>query len=93
MFKNEGGGGVKGRLNNVKKTDDLVLGVVPKRPLCMCENELNEKQQKNLNVNSEKGWLQICLGKPEADLFPTAAQSPDIAKPLKSCKDQVLGTM
>ena len=23
-------GGAKGRLNNVKKTDDLVLGVVPK---------------------------------------------------------------
>ena len=30
MFKNKGGG-VKGRLNNVKKTDDLVLCDVPKR--------------------------------------------------------------
>ena len=26
----QGGRGVKGRLNNVKKTDDLVLWVVPK---------------------------------------------------------------
>ena len=31
MFKNEGGGGVKGRLKNVKKkTDDLVRDCVPK---------------------------------------------------------------
>ena len=30
MFKNEGGEGVKGRLNNVQKTDDLVQEKVPK---------------------------------------------------------------
>ena len=30
MFKNEGGGGVIGRLNNVQKTDDLVREGVPK---------------------------------------------------------------
>ena len=29
MFKNEGGEGVKGRLTNVKKTDNLVLESVP----------------------------------------------------------------
>ena len=30
MFKTRGGGGVKGRLNNVKKTDDLVGEGFPK---------------------------------------------------------------
>ena len=34
MFKNERGGGVKGRLNNVKKKDNLVRWVVPKEENC-----------------------------------------------------------
>ena len=42
MFKNEGEGegGVKGRLNNVKKTDDLVLEGVPKGGLWL-QNQMN----------------------------------------------------